>query len=462
MSPWKFLKYAAVTIFGLFVVLLAAIVILNAFDEDLSPEIVALVARAEAEQIVQQGNAYFSIRGLHAPHGQDIELAGRVLDEADLRAVQAFKEKGEFNRTRPVVVANDLKFEGQDIGLCTVIEDYLFENGTCKNQVETDRVFQNNRELLQRYYSLLDLRIYEDRTTSLWFPQGALISLMKLANVDIEKKIDTGQIDQAARLMSKNLLFWRNLLDGKYHLVTGAIVRVNYSYSLSALSELLWRKPGLLNEDFRTALRGPLIPSAASLQAQMDREFIYTYFVKQGSDLLSGETFGRDANPAIRWLANRMYQKNATLNAYHACIKNYYSIRGLSGAKLDEALARYQSYEIEGGLIGLAANLTGKIALLSMCPTLSWFSTGIPDNFLEARRRLILLEIKLLSSKLSESHFPALLSSADSGLSDPVTGRHAKWDTERHAIYYEREQGCGDERLRVRMAPNKDSARCQS
>ena len=75
MKILKAAKYTLATLVGIPVLLLLAIVIINAFDEELSPEVVALVRRAQSEQIAQQGNAYYAVRGLHAPSGQDIEVA---------------------------------------------------------------------------------------------------------------------------------------------------------------------------------------------------------------------------------------------------------------------------------------------------------------------------------------------------------------------------------------------------
>ena len=452
--------YVASTVLGFLVLLLAAIWVLNAFDEDLTPEIVALVKRAETEQFAQQGNAYFAIRGLNAASGQDIELTGRALDEADRRALEAFRKDGDTKRISPPAPPEVLKFEGQASNLCTVTQDYLYEHGVCKYQAETERTFQGNVELLHRYYRLFDYGTYEEQSL---FPPYLrdLISLMRMANVDMERMIDRGQIDDAARLMSRNLAFWRKVMDGKYRLLSEAIIRVNYSYSLSTLSDLLWRNPGLLKRtDFRSALGEPITPNATNLQAQMDREFMNAYFVTKGSDLLFFDANGGSSSPIMKWIANRMFQRNATSNDYHACLKKYYEVRALSGAERDQAISRYQSYEMGESLGSLASNATGKIALQSMCPTRYWFDPVVTDNFLEARRRLVLLEISLLSSKRPESAYAALLLDSNAGFRDPVTGESAKWDADRRTIYFERVKGCSEERLRVTLGPAKEFARC--
>ncbi|HEX9451660.1 MAG TPA: hypothetical protein VF934_09640 [Burkholderiales bacterium] len=469
MKIRKILLYVASTVLGLFVLLLTSIWVINVFDEDLNPEIVALVKRAESEQIAQQGNAYFSIRGLNAAKGQDIEVAGRALDEADRRALEAFKNDDDAKRISAPDPANALKFEGQSSNLCTVTEDYLYERGVCKFLAETERMFQDNVELLQRYYSLFDYGIYEEPATFASYPQRDLISLMRLANVDMERKLYQGQIEHAAKLMARNLAFWRNVMGGKYRLLSEAVVRVNYNYSLTALSDLLWRKPGMAKSaDFRVAIGEPIMSSTKGLQGQMDREFMNAYLVKKGSDLLyidaygGGTIYGGSARSVLKWIADRMFQKNATFNDYHACLKKYYDVRALSGAERDQAISSYKAYEMEESSGTLVSNIAGKIALQSMCPKRYWFDALVADNFLEARRRLVLLEINLLSSKRPESAYAALLRDSNAGLHDPVTGEPAKWDAERRTIYFERVKGCSEERLRVTLGPAKEFAHCPS
>lgn len=443
--------------------LLTTIWVINLFDEDLNPEIVELVKRAESEQIAQQGNAYFPIRGLNAAKGQNIEAAGRALDEADRHAFETFRKDGDAKRMSSPLLSDALMFKGQSSNLCTVTQDYLYEHGVCKFQAETERMFQDNVELLQRYYSLFDYGTYEEQAVFLSYPHSDLIGLMRLANADMERKLDQGQIDQAAKLMSQNLAFWRKVMDGKYHLISEAIIRVNYSYSLSTFSDLLWRNPALLKRtDFRSALGESIKPNAANPQAKMDREFMNAYFLKKGSDLVFIDAYGGSTGPVLKWIADRMFQRNATLNGYHTCMKKFYVVRSLTGAEREQAISRNQSYEIEESPGSLVSNITGKIALQSMCPTRYWFSAVVTDNFLEARRRLVLLEINLLNSKLPESAYAILLRDSIAELRDPVTGEPAKWDAERRTIYFERVKGCSEERLRVTMGPAKEFARCPS
>jgi hypothetical protein len=458
----KALRYAAATVLGLFVVFLAAIGILNAFDETLNPEVLALVQRVETDQIAKDGNAYFFIRGLHAPLGRDIELAGKSLDEADRHEVAALRAGDKRKVLTPPAPPGTLKFEGDSWNLCTVTQDYLYERGVCKFAAETDRMFHDNSELLRRYYRLLEYRVYEEPALVPPRPDPDLVGLMRLANVDMEREIDQGRLDEAARQMVRNLAFWRNALAGKYRLISEALMRVNYSYSLITLSELLWRHPKLIDRaDFRTALAEPMQPNPASLRAQMDREFMSFYFVQRGADLLLFEGSGRSNSLVLKWVADHLYRRNATLNAYYTCFQKYYSVRASSGMEYEQAVAQYQNYDIEVGPGDLFVNLTGKLALSEQCPMQHWFNIS-RGNILEARRRLVLLEMRLLDSKLPPERYPALLQSADAGLRDPVTQAPAKWDAQRRIIYFEHEKGCFSEGHWVALGPAQDFNPCRS
>jgi hypothetical protein len=97
-----------------------------------------------------------------------------------------------------------------------------------------------------------------------------------------------------------------------------------------------------------------------------------------------------------------------------------------------------------------------------MCPKRSWFDTLGSSDGIEARRRLVLLEMRLLEAGVPPSNYPALLLSAGSALYDPVTGKPAKWDAERNIIYYQRDEGCIEGRLWVRLGRGKGFAQCPS
>jgi len=458
----KALKYTVVIGLGLPIALLTTIWLLSAFDSDLSSEVAALVNRAEAEQIEHEGNTYFAMRGLHVPPGQNIEAAGRALHASDQRETEAAKSDGGQERASLADAPGTLKFQGETLNLCTTIDDSLYEGDVCKFQADTDRMLRENTELLRRYYELIGYRTYEEPARTFASPDSDLVSLMRLANVDMERKLDSGQPAEAAALIAQNLAFWRRALDGRYRLITEAVFRVNYSYSLLTLSELLWRHPELARSgDVRAAVGEPVNAHPDRLQAQMDREFMSVYLARRGSDLLFPDWPGSETHPALKWVADRLYQRNATLNAYYACLATYYAVRRLRGIEYQRAVSRYRDYDIDWGL-GLSINPTGKLALREICPKRSWFDTLGSSDVIEARRRLVLLEMRLLQSGLPPSSYPALLLSAGSALHDPVTGKPAKWDADRKIIYFQRDEGCIEGRLWVRLGPGRNFAECPS
>jgi hypothetical protein len=191
----------------------------------------------------------------------------------------------------------------------------------------------------------------------------------------------------------------------------------------------------------------------------MDREFMNVYFVGQGADLLLYPGSGRNSSPVLKWVANRLYQRNATLNAFHECLKRYYDVRALSGRAYDAAVAQYRDYRVEDE-VRTVVNLTGKLALSSVCPKSYWFD-DFDSERLEARRRLVLLELALLERKLPKTAYPAVLETSDMGLRDPVTGAPAKWDQDNQIVYFEREKGCLSDGHWISLGPPRSYNRCR-
>jgi hypothetical protein len=457
----KALKYTVVIALGLPIALLTTIWLLNAFDADLNSEVASLVKRAEAEHIAQEGNSYFPMRGLHVPPGQHIEAAGRALHASDQHEAEVAKSDDGRGGSLPDPPGT-LRFQGETLNLCTTIDDSLYEGDVCKFQADTDRMFRENSELLRRYYDLISYKTYEEPARTFASPDSDLVSLMRLANVDMERKLDSGQPAEAAALIAQNLAFWRRALDGRYRLITEAVFRVNYSYSLLTLSQLLWRHPELARSaDLRAAVGEPVNAHPDRLQAQMDREFMGVYLAKRGSDLLFPDWPGSKTHPVLKRVADRLYQRNATLNGYYACLATYYAVRRLRGIEHQRAVSQYRDYDIDWGL-GVLINPTGKLALREICPKRYWFDTLGSSDVLEARRRLVLLEMRLLGTGVPPSNYPALLLSAGSALHDPVTGKPAKWDAERNIIYYQRDEGCIEGRLWVRLGRGSNFAECPS
>lgn len=447
---------------GILVMLLTAMVLINAIDDELTPEVVALVERARTEQVAQEDNAYFAVRGLHAPIGEDIVAFGRALHAADQQQVSARYDEGADTAAQPPLSVGPLRFLGESANLCTVWNLSLYDNGVCRFKADTDRMLQDNSELLRRYYSLLSFRTYEEPAMTLLPLEPDLIGLMRLANVDMERKLERGQRAEAAKLIARNLAFWRRALDGKLGRVAEAHVRVNYSYSLFALSDLLWRTPQLLDEtDLPNAIGKPIAPNPERLRDQRDRTFMEVYLVTQGSDLLFAGNPDRSRNPALRWLDNRLFQRNATLNAYLECLDKYYSVRMLSGAELQAKVAAHRDREADS-IWDQLINVTGRRVLHWICPGQSTYQMLDFESRLEARRRLLLLEIKLLGSKRPASSYPELLLTSGSDLHDPETGKPARWDADRRMLYFEDGWGCIADNSWVNLGPTTKFVRCPS
>ena len=192
----------------------------------------------------------------------------------------------------------------------------------------------------------------------------------------------------------------------------------------------------------------------------MDREFMGAYSARRGADWIFFEGSGRSQSLVLKWGADRLFRRNATLNEYYACMKRFYAARGVDASVYAKAAAQYRDYAIES-VSSLAVNPTGKLGLYWACPKGSWLEEFDYERF-EASRRLVLLEIEILKNKLPKRRYHAFLAAAPASLRDPLNGQPAKWDAGRQIIFFEREAGCLSDGHWINLAPVRDIRRCQS
>lgn len=416
--------------------LLVVMPVAGFFDDELSQEVVDLVRRMDAEGIEQEGNAYFALVGLTAPSGTDIMQAGRRIHEEDLRQIEMARKGLDYNGIRQPDRSNLLKFKGESSSICSVSNDYLYEEGVCKSQSETDRMLSDNRELLARYYRLLEYKtLVEPPLAQLWVAND-VISLQRLAQADIEKRYQKGEISKATELLVQDLAFWQGLQRGKYHLLSGVVLQVGYSLRITAVSELLLRWPNLLrNAELKAVIAEPFHRESSILQAQMDLEFMKLYFVRNGSEAILDQWTDRDKKSSLKWFADRLYRRNATLNSFHGCLREFYTARASKIEEQESAVGSFSDRRV--GIAGLLTNLTGEMTLYSWCPKRLWLE-NLDHSRSEARRNLVMLQIMLLERKIPEAAIPAFLENADPSLRDPKTGKAAMWNPQRRVAYFSR------------------------
>jgi len=406
-------------------------------DEELEPTVLELVQRIRTEKIAEKNNAYFALSGFAAPAGRDIVDVGLTAYESDQRWLAlALQGKHRNNVTRTEQQAA-LKFKGDYQSICTIRDVHLYHNGVCKTQAETDLMLVENRELLNRYYRLIEYTILEEPFLGTRWWQNDLLKVSRLAQADIEQRLSSGDSAKAVELLVKDLWFWSNVYGGKYHLISQAILQVGIGLRVGGISEMLLRWPQLLdNAELRTAIARPFPEESSILGAQMDREFTNLYFVNIGSDALFGTPWQADTSPFLKWFADRFYRKNATLNGYRACLSDFYVLRAKRGEERRAGVRSFSAYD--PAVWGLITNLTGEIVLMTACPKAHWLDST-EFTRAEARRVLVMLQIMAMEHKISDAAMPGFLQNASSDLRDPQTGKPAMWDAKHRIIYLARD-----------------------
>ena len=128
----------------------------------LEPTLLELVRRIRTEKIAEKNNAYFALSGFAAPAGRDIVDVGLTAYESDqlwLALALQGKHRNDVSRTEQQAA---LKFKGDYQSICTIGDVHLYQNGVCKTQGETDLMLVENRELLDRYFRLIEHTVLEE------------------------------------------------------------------------------------------------------------------------------------------------------------------------------------------------------------------------------------------------------------------------------------------------------------
>jgi len=276
-----------------FVVL--AIILINAKDETLNPEILPLLTK---ESKPTNNNAYYMLLGFPAPAKQDPEHYGR-------QQVDAY-EAGEEIQTMNGPWVQD----GNNI-LCKGPETDCFQSYIAKKQ-EVSRVISDNRAWLQRYRELIRYtdyqRIVKPSLTGPMIQVAALRDSHRLLQAQIV-------LDPVIMrdLLSQDIAFWRMILGKETDLVTKMLAVSMTKSSYSLLQYILTKHPEL-----QPAFVDELTPLSEAEKSAVN--FLWDEFVSLANHLLKtgyypGQNMSGVFDKIVYSRAGMyFYKKNATVN----------------------------------------------------------------------------------------------------------------------------------------------------
>lgn len=433
---------------GLIGIPLIAVLAINAFDEDLTPEIAELL-KPMASGVPDKDNAYYVLIGLDAPSGVAPYAFGRQWVEKMMAADQRAQEMTRADKLKKAEQAMDVEqvaresLRKQPGPVKSEDRKYLCRRAwpqeiPClervkRNKGEVRRVLDENRELLDRYRLLFkyptvveafvprDSFGYLDGSPHLF---GSPY-LLWITHVALE--FDNGNLETAFADLGSDMTLRRALLRGSRQLMTKSVALTLLETDISLLAEMVVAKPAAARQ-FNEQIDTMLVPLTADELSWKPLE--------KGEFTLGRSIFVQDPDSPSEWLLEPFFKRNATVNRLYAAWKTVYEWNEFS-ADQDEAMRQrvaQANRRLQFPYWTFAYNPVGKWYLSN-----NDFDDLIPHfercyDF-EGLRRLVALAA--LIARVGRDNIPGLIEKSDKRLSDPYTGKPMKWDADRKQIYFE-------------------------
>jgi hypothetical protein len=399
-------------------------VAMNAFDEDVHPEVKAYL-EARPPAVPDERNGYFHVVGL-AVEGAEPHAAGRLytaaLAEAQEKRLAGQKVQWpELEERLPVLLKSDV---------CAM------ESGApCLERVRADpgsarKLLAEHALLLDRYRALLEYPDYLETQRLLHYetPLPAYLPLVtgqRLFHVQAALRLQDGKAIQVAYDLERSVKLSRRMLAGSATLLGKMVAVAHARRAALFLSQML---PALARAD-RKAL-GAVARTLAPL-APAERSLVPVYVAELAllaSALRSCES-GEDA------LSCYFLQPNATLNRHYLTFH-----KPLLAA---DAAPAHRFDELRGAAVapslpwwGLLYNPMGKWWLAASAGPPAWDYVA-RTNDLEALFRLVSLQALIGERGLHASEVPDFLAGNVKRYGDPYSAKAMGWDAARRQLYFE-------------------------
>jgi hypothetical protein len=225
----RVLKWSGITVFGLLalaLLLFAAAFIINAHDEQLSPQARALLT-PPPNPYKPAGNIFLALLGADAPPGESIIAAG-------LTKVSSYNQRVDALMRNPGLAAQEafllppenpqrLAFKG-DCGFVKPLQESLWQT-IPPHREQVEKLLADNRELYQRYLALHEMHGYYETARPSWLvpsmPWPVCERKVFLAEYVLRARSrDLTQRHQALGDLQDDVRLWRRVFAGEGALVS--------------------------------------------------------------------------------------------------------------------------------------------------------------------------------------------------------------------------------------------------
>jgi len=224
-TPLRILSKTVLWALGVVAVFVLAIVAINAFDEDLSPQTAAL-SKARDNPYAPEENLYIALVGFDAPEGQSVVTVGQErVAENDIAAAKFLNDPRTL--TESLERSKDRKkteFKGKP-DFCRPITGSCW-TGVESHQPEINGLLGDNQELYRRYLALPALRGYFETANPSYLmiftnvPGG--VRALFLTNTALRIRTGTTVRTKNAALVDlrNDVSTWRRMLVGNGGLIS--------------------------------------------------------------------------------------------------------------------------------------------------------------------------------------------------------------------------------------------------
>lgn len=235
----KLLKWTSVVMLSILVLL----VLINAFDEKVAPEVEQLVS-APLATVPQSENAYFALFGFQAPSGEDMHVRGVEMVAVYEKAIQADPNSQAIPSPDTMLGEKRLQFVGNDKDLCRSSLDtnhcVAYYIG---RSADTTRILADNKLMLDRYLQLTGYPHFQEILPPVVATPMVHISPMRTAHqlllAKIAMYVKNGATSGALAMIRRDTVFQRRIAAESTTMIGKLSAFSLLSADMRALSEII-------------------------------------------------------------------------------------------------------------------------------------------------------------------------------------------------------------------------------
>ena len=422
------LAWTGVALMALLLVLLAIVIVLNAFDEKLDSRAAAF-GEPRKSLVQDENNGYFALLALNANPGEDSMAYARAWVTESRAATMENRPEKRVDRKR----------EQRD-EVCDSAQDKCAI--TTNTETEKARsVLRAYQEDLERYERLLSMRHYEEvldyrlRVSSALPPYKYFIETQKAYLMCAAVFAQSGDMGGALAAISRDLAFQRVMLAGTRTIHGQAIAATAYTRNLAAIFELL-RDRKLQVPLHLPILRAMLQPiDATSLQVSKGLEPEFATAKSLLRNPLARSREDRPVSSSDRVAIWLFYKRNATTNRAYEKFMAAATPTSMSAQLLVQDRKAVEQSKQHRNLWNYVNNPIGNRVIDAVTPDFRDFALRLHD--LDAFNRLLGLWVECVAAGTSHENAEKFIANADQRFHDPYTGKPMQWDAEKKRIFFD-------------------------